>query len=173
MALLNAPIPLEDPIARPRRPNFGPGQRDPQEGLVTDEWAYFLTTQQQNASQAPARVGLIQLTGQNAALPPTQITGSALNAGLYRISCYARITTAAGVSSSLTVQLGWTDNGTAVAGFTPIPAITGNLITSVGSWTGMIFSDANAPILYSTVYASNPASAMQYSLYVTLEQINA
>ena len=163
------PPPISDPIARPKRPNFKDG-RDPQEGLVGKVWGeYFLQTAQ--ASEAvPARAGTsIVITSQSAAVSPTDFSGGSLRAGLYRINYYARITTAASVSSSLTVTFDWTDGGVACS-FSGA-AMTGNTTSTVQSGVYVIRIDGLSPVRYSTAYVSNAAGEMRYSLSVVLEAL--
>lgn len=165
----SAPLPVNDPIARPRRPNLNP---DPLEGLVSDAWVEWFTRLNLVTNAAPGRVNPASaVTAQTASIATTDISGGALGAGLYRISYYARITTAAGTSSSLTVTLGWTESGVALglAG----TAMTGNTVTTVQSGTALLMVDSATPITYATTYASVGAPAMQYRLSVVLEQVQA
>ena len=111
-----------------------------------------------------ARVGLV---AQNASIGTTNIPLPAISAGQYIVSYYARITTPAGVSSSLTVNLGWTESSIPLL-FSGA-AMTGNTITTVQSGSQMIIADGNTPITYSTTYASNAANAMQYRLTVIVQ----
>ena len=55
----------------------------------------------------------VSLTAQGASIGVTAIPTSSLASGLYRVSYYCRITTAAGVSSSLIVTFSFTDGGVA------------------------------------------------------------
>jgi hypothetical protein len=172
VAVLNSvPIPLQDPISRPKRPQFGK-EKDPMEGLVSTTWERYLTQQSQVLSQTPARVGVtVSLTNQNASIGATDMSGGTLSAGLYQIQYYARITTADGTSSSLTVTFDWTDGG--VAPSYSGAAMTGDTTTTIQSGIILIRSDALSPIRYSTVYASNTPGRMKYQLYVTLSEILA
>ncbi len=109
----------------------------------------------------------IALTAQNASIGTTNIPLPAISAGQYIMSYYARITTAAGVSSSLTVTLGWTESSIPLT-FSGV-AMTGNTTTTVQSGSIMVVADGNTPLTYATTYASNAANAMQYRLNVIVQ----
>lgn len=165
------PIPIDDPIAKPHRPEFGKGP-DPQEGHVTRPWTDYFTSSGQSMQAATQRVGVpAALTAQAANIGATDFGGGDLTTGLYVINWYSRITTVAGVSSSLTVTFDWQDGGVAVS-FTPA-AITGNTTNSFGSYALPIHIDSASPVRFSTVYASNPAGQMQYSIFIALQRIDA
>jgi hypothetical protein len=160
--LSDAPIPLQDPIARP-----GPGRFA---GLLPDVWIDWFTVLTSTVNQAPNRLSAVELTSQGASIGATDFSGGGvLNAGLYRVTYYARITRAAGTSSSLTVTLSWTDGG-ASCSFAGA-AITGNTTTTIQSETKMIRIDSASPVRYATTYASVGMPTMLYSLDVTLEQV--
>lgn len=164
------PIPIQDAISQPTREEFVKrGQRDPKEGLVTQPWVDYFTSQGQLTGDAPARIKTVQLTTQSAAIGATDFSGATLSSGLYRVSYYARITTPDGVSSSLTVTFDWTDGG-ATPSFSGA-AITGNTVTSYQSETKLIHIDSLSPIRYSTAYASNTPGAMKYMLSFALESM--
>lgn len=169
---LGPPIPLSDPIAKTRRVDkFRADQKDPQEGRVTDEWANYLTQFVAQTSQAPSRVASVQLQSQTASIAGTNLIPGNVQGGLYRLEWFAHITTADGVSSSLTVSASFTSNGNAltISG----AAITGNTVTTYQTSGLQLFhSDDLAPIQFSTTYASGGGGpAMAYELYVVLEQI--
>lgn len=170
LALNNAPIPLSDPIARTRRAQYG-NKPDPLEGMVTTPWIDYLSRLVTVISQNPNRVNSVELTAQGASIGATDMSGGALNAGLYRVSYQARITRAGTVSSSLTVALAWTDGGVAVT--FSYAAVTGNTTGTTDSNTRLIRIDGASPITYSTTYASVGATTMQHSLDLTLEIVKA
>ena len=92
----------------------------------------------------------------------------------------ARVTTAAGTSSSVNVTIGYTEDDAGqtfsnnVQGFqtgnlSPAVVVTpANGTTSTGCFyfLDVINARAGIAIKYSTTYASNPASAMVYSLHL-------
>jgi hypothetical protein len=119
------------------------------------------------ASASRTLPAIIALTGQGAAIGTTNIPLPAITAGQYILSYYARITTAAGVSSSLTVTLGWTESSIPLT-FSGVP-MTGNTTTTVQSGSIMVVADGNTPLNYSTAYASNAAGVMKYRLTVIVQ----
>jgi len=148
-------------------------EREQVSGQVTERitrtfrlWLLSLTT----AIQAAARVGtIVTLTAKSASIGSTAINTTTLGAGLYRLTFYARVTTAAAVSSSLTVTFGWTESGVSCAA--SATAMTGNTTTTTGTGTILVLADANTSLTYSTTYASNPGAAMVYRLTITAEQL--
>ena len=169
LVLSNAPIPLQDPIARARRAGFG-DKPDPQEGVITDPWADWLTRLAGTVNIAPSRLGSVAVGGQTASISATDFSGGSLNAGLYRVSYYAQITQAAGVSSSLTITLTWTAVG--VSQSEAFAAITGNTTSTHSAAPNDFFFYADgSPVKYATTYASVGAPVMSYLLYLSLESV--
>lgn len=113
----------------------------------------------------------LSLSGQHASIGARPITTQTLAAGIYRVGWTAHITTPDGVSSSLTVTIGWTQGGQAltISG----AAITGDAATSVQSGVIQVVNDASSPITLATTYASNTPGKMLYELKVTLEFVSA
>lgn len=142
---------------------------DEQRKLTYPFYVYF-RGKEQVSNQGPNRIGTpIALSAQNAAIDITQVTSETLTAGLYRVTYYARITSAAPISSSLTVNIFWDDGiVTCSKSFT---TITGNTISTTGSESYMVQIDT-PPLTFSTTYASNTAGSMQYSLSIVLEAIS-
>lgn len=169
----SAPMPLQDPISRPKRTGlFGPKQDDPLEGTCSDPWVDWLSRLASQAGLAPTRIGQVSLVNQAASIAATDLSGGNLSAGLYKVSWYARITTAAGISSSLTVTIDWTDGG--VAQQFSGAAMTGNTTaTNQGENQLLIHIDTLSPVRYSTVRASAGVPTMQYRLDVILEAVQA
>jgi len=143
-------------------------RRDP--FFISKSWLLWvqdaLVSRVQNAPELRTAV---VLTAQNAAIGATPIPLASVNAGRYRISFFARITTPDGVSSSLTISIGFTDGG--VACTQSGAAITGNAVTSTQSGSLVVQSDANAPLTYAVSYASNTPGAMVYRLSVVCESL--
>lgn len=164
------PLPLAEPIARPRRSGYGQDRPDPLEGQVTDSWQQFLSTVSQTVSLQPVKTKTVNLTGQNAAIAATDLTGGAISTGLYRVTFFAAITTADGVASSLTVTLSFTNFGLAKS--QSGSAITGDTNTTTQSGTLMIYADSATPITYSTAYVSTTPGKMHYALSLVLETVS-
>ena len=143
-------------------------RRDP--FYLAKSWLLWLqeavVTRVQNAPELRTAV---VLTAQNAAIGATPIPLATVTAGRYRVSYFARITTPDGVSSSLTISIGFTDGG--VACTQSGAAMTGNAVTTTQSGSIVVQSDANAPLTYAVLYASNTPGAMGYRLSVVCEQL--
>lgn len=168
--LSNIPIPLTDPIATPRKPNLKPGQKDPNEGKITDAWIPFFNSFTQNFVGVPKQANSpVTLSAQTDSIAVTPVPSGSLAPGLYRMTYFVRVTSAAGVASSIQVIFSFTDGG--VSCTFPGTVFNGNLTTTVGSQTATFNIDAASPVSYSTAYTSNPANAMTYELFVILEAL--
>jgi hypothetical protein len=154
-----APPPLQTPLVE-----------NPRTGMITRAWFNWLlsiiTRVQASASSVPS--ASVELTGQTASIGVTALIPSA-HAGLYRVSWRFRVTTAAGVASSLTVSVHSTDGG--IVCQQDSAAYTGNLTTRPQSGSVIVQVDAGSALSYSTTYVSNPAAAMVYDLALYLEQL--
>lgn len=120
-----------------------------------------------NSFQVSPTVASVQRLDQSAAI----VTESAYltkAAGLYRISYYVRKTVADGVSSSLTVTLGWSD-GVAVteAG----AALATDSILAEQSGSKVVYAAANTDLTFAVTYASNTPGTMHYRIHVVIEQL--
>lgn len=139
------------------------------DGRLSDSWQFWIERVAASLHAIPSILRVVALEEQNASIAAMDLPDRVLPAGVYRISYYARITTAAGVSSSLTVTFAWTDGG--VAQTYSGAAINGNTTTSYQSGSIVIRTDEGADVTYATTYASNAAGVMQYSLDVFIEQV--
>lgn len=141
-----------------------------QTGALLDVPLTWLVKLRAAVNAAGNVIGEVSRTVQGASIASTAIpiTGP-VTAGLYRLSTYARITTAAGASSSLTVTLGFTDG--AVSQTVNGAALTANTTTTWQSLTYLIRADEATSITYATTYASSAAGVMKYSLYVRVERV--
>ena len=164
-----APIPFRDRITMLRNPRLPAGQPDPQEGMLSQVWMDYISDLVNVAWAATSIVGGVRLSAQNASIAATAIPALVLVDESYRVSYYARVTTVAGVTSSLTLAFTWTDGG--VVQTETIAALTTNLTTSNTKGTFPITCDSGTTVTYATTYASNAASVMQYSLSVILEEM--
>ena len=115
--------------------------------------------------------GVVQLTGQTAAIGTTAIPTPALAAGLYRVEWYGQVLTAAGVSSSFQVTIAWTRNGVAQS-FTGTLENGNTTATHEADQSLLIHVDASTPVTYAVAYASNPAAAMVFELNVVLMSVS-
>ena len=137
-------------------------------GLVSFRWLEWFLDWTTRIDDSPEQVQEVSLTGQVAAIAATPIPTEALATGMYRVTVYARITTPASGSSSLTITIGFTDG--AVPQSFAFAAIAGNLTTSWQSETTTIHIDGATPITYAAAYTS-VGTPMQYRLDVLLEKL--
>ena len=152
--------PLQTPLVEP--PNMG----RPPSWLVTKVWADWLDALIGRAQTAAYAAGSVTLTAQNASLPVTVILPT-VAAGRYRVSVHARVTTADGVSSSLTPTISYT-NG-AVPCTQVGAALASDAVNAPASWTFEVIADSGTAISYSTTYASNTPGQMVYEIDFLLE----
>jgi hypothetical protein len=172
LLLNNAPPPVNDPIATPPQPpDLLQGKPDVNAGKVTQPWLEYFNATSQVLDAAPVVLNRVKLTTIAASIAATDFSGGGINQGLYRLSYYARITQAAGTSSSLTVTISWTDDSTSLSLSTS--AMTGNTVTTVAGASLIIESDAVTPVRYATTYASSGSPVMQYKLNVVIEKLVA
>lgn len=123
----------------------------------------------------------VDRSAQNASISATDlVAATSVDGGLYVVKGIARVTTAAGTSSSLNVKIGYTDNETStsitsiVEGFIESIAGAGIVITPTNSvaiggifyFSKVINAKAGVAIQYLTTYASNAAGVMVYSLHL-------
>jgi hypothetical protein len=100
----------------------------------------------------------------------TTVAYTTLTGGPYQIAAYSRKTIADGVSSSLQLTFGWTENGVALT--KTFAAVTADSITtSVDSQQWEIAADANTDITFAYAYASNTPGNMHYRYQVTVKQV--
>ena len=131
-----------------------------------NQWLLSLTTRLEGTAR---NVNSVSVADQEATITATTINLGDVDAGLYRVSWYARITRAATTSSSLTVTIGWVDDS--VSQTQSGAAMTGNTTTTNQSGSALIRVDRNSAITYETAYASVGATTMQYRLDVVVEQV--
>src|SRR6185369_14213840 len=130
-------------------------------------WVPYLAARDQELADSPRRLVDTQLSSQSAAIAATPLT-IGTNAGLYRLTVYARITRAATVSSSLTPTLRWTEGGVPLShSFT---ALTGNTTTTYLAEDIAVRIDSTTSVTYETAYVSSGATTMAYSLEICAER---
>lgn len=104
----------------------------------------------------------------HAALPATAVY-TTVEAGLYRITVYARKTIADGVTSSLQATYGWVESG--------IPQTDPGVAQATDTTAAKIleqrtvYADANTDLTVAMAYASNTPGAMHYRARVAVEQL--
>ena len=141
-----------------------------EQGIVRRTWQVWFRNLTNTVDDAPSRIQTVSLVGQSASIGTTSIPSTTLTAGLYRVTWYLRISTAAGTSSSVTVTLGWTDDTVtmSVSG----AAVTGNTTATSQTQTSLLAVDNASPVTYATTYSSSGSPAMQYALDITLEAVS-
>jgi hypothetical protein len=139
------------------------------EGIVRRTWQVWFRNLTNTVNDAPSRIQTISLVGQSASIGATSIPSSTLTAGLYRVTWYLRISTAAGTSSSVTVTIGWTDDTVTMS--LSGAAVTGNTTATSQTQTSLLAVDNASPVTYATTYSSSGSPAMQYALDITLEAV--
>jgi hypothetical protein len=112
-------------------------------------------------------VKAIAVAAQAAAIPTTDLIP--LASGLYRVSYRFRVSTAAGVSSSLQLTVTTTEGG--IPCTQSSPAYTGNATNAPQSGAFIVKADPSSPLAYSFSYASNPGSAMVFEADVRVESL--
>lgn len=132
---------------------------------ITKAWENWLRTIATRVQNAAFTIISSALTGQVASIGLTSLIP--LASGLYRVSYRFRVSTAAGVSSSLQFTVTTTE-GSVVCTQTSA-AYTGNLTTEPRSGSFLVKADPSSPLQYSVTYASNPAGAMIYDLDLRAE----
>ena len=156
-------MPLQTAVVNPAKK-----KDDPREGTLSDAWLGWMQDQNDILKKAPIVVGFKSLTLQTASIVSTEIPSSVLSIGVYRVSYYVRVTAPASVSSSIIVSFQWTDYGIACS--KDFAAVSGNVVTAVGSDSFLIAVDGATKVSYSTTYASS-GIGMTYKLEIILEQV--
>lgn len=139
------------------------------QGKPTEALIRYFESQDQTINSAASSIGSATSTAGAASVSTTPITSQVIANGVYRASWYMEVVTPAGVSSSLDITIAWTSNG--VAKSNTSSAMTGNTTTSYASGVLTIHADGDSIVSYQATYASNPAAAMIYGLWVVLERV--
>jgi len=146
---------------------------DAQGRLSSDAFNWFLINVLPRLNQTSAIYGgttpPFERTGQSASIAAFSLPLGSLSTGYFRVTVWVRITTPAGVSSSVTPFLQFTSKGVActVTG----AAVTSNAINLPASQTFLIHVQAPGPIQIGVTYASNPASAAVYEIACVVERV--
>lgn len=135
---------------------------------ISRPWLQWFTSVTSRVESSAPVLTTESLTAQVATIAPTALALGTIAGGLYRISYYLRITTAASVSSSATVSIGFTDG--AVSCSVSGAALTTNTVASVQSGVFIVRSDQASAVTYAVVYAS-AGTPMAFSLDLACEAI--
>jgi hypothetical protein len=157
MAIAIAPFPLRSAVTL---------QED---RFLTRPWVAWLTDLVRKVDSDPTVVSSVTVTAKSASISATSFPRVILPTGLYRIGYFARITTAATTSSSLTVTIAGVNGGVAcaIAG----SAITGNTTSTVQSGNVYVQSDDSTSLTYATTHVSSGSTVMVYGLWMTVERV--
>jgi hypothetical protein len=131
----------------------------------------------------PSEYATVDLTGQTANIGATTLYAvPSTGAGMYRVSAYVVLTTAASVSSTLpNVQIVFTDNQTntsitmnatpilGVAGIGQTGALTANTVGTAVSGVIVVNAKASTNIQYSLVNYASSLAGMAYAVHLKLE----
>lgn len=156
--LATSTLPIEAPFVNPRMNH-----------TLTPAWQDWFGQLPDTLASIPNIINTISLSTQEASIPATNLAGSVLAAGVYRVSVYCRVTRAATTSSSIEVIFSWTDE--AVVQSESAMTLTANTTTTVESASLLVAVDAGTAVTYATTYASVGATSMQYKLAFSLEKI--
>lgn len=135
---------------------------------LMEPWRKWFLDLWTRVNAQPASLAHVSLTAQAAAITTTTALTVPATA-LYRLSYRARVTQAATSSSSLTVTLGWSDNGVACTSVGA--AMTGNTTATVQSGSVLARALVGSTVTYAAAYASVGATPMQFSLEIVTEEI--
>ncbi|HEX6038917.1 hypothetical protein [Longimicrobium sp.] len=141
-------------------------------GALTQPWNLYLSDQAEQLLAAPSLVKLYQNTGLTSSLAAEDLASGGVSQGVYMIAYEARITTAAGVSSSLQLSFSWTRNGQTITQATT--AYTGNSTGTLAA-TGslMPFVDDSTPVTVATTLSTSGSPAAVYEMAVALIRVSA
>lgn len=137
---------------------------------INPTWNDYLLSLKILTQSAPSVLRTISLSAQSAAIPATPMPLGTTAAGLYRVAWTFRITTAATVSSSLTVTIQYTDGSVSCQQVGA--GVTGNATNTVQSGVILLRSDTAAAINYAVSYASVGATSMVYKLDLVTERLS-
>lgn len=151
--------------------------RDPERRnpfYMAKAWIIWITQSLIPRVESSTEVLLVnkEYTDQHVSLPTTILPTGSLPAGVYLVSYTLRVTTADGVSSSVQVSLGWTDNGgpaltlnaAALAADSVTLPQTGQIRPTIGP---------NTSLTFTTVYASNTPNKMRYKLQFSVVRVGS
>ena len=168
MAVINKfPMPIQDPIAKPKRPEYGPKQADPQEGLLGDSWADYMNALQGLQEATPTRIVTLSLGDQGTAITPVDMTDGTLTQGIYRVSYYLCVVDASGVGTQLDVKFSWLDRS--ISRTWVSVKIDPTVITDFTADSFLLRIDALSPLTYEVEFDGDRF----YDLVAVLEEVNA
>lgn len=138
--------------------------------ILTGDWIRTLQVYTARIITAVQFVGkTVALTDQGAAIGST-VVATITQSGFYRLSWYARVTVADGVSSSLQLTVTWREGShTSTKTFA---ALTGDTTSTYDGAVWPFHAESGTQVTYAAAYASNTPAKMRYRLDVGTEFLN-
>lgn len=138
-------------------------------GVIVSNWLKWIVNIFTRVySFGVSQTAAVALVGQAASVGSTPLSLGDPLATRYRVGVYAKLTEAAGATSSLQVSLNWTDPTDGTPMQWDSPTLTGNVLTDAIQVDVPV--DANQ-ITYSTTYSSTGVPVGAYKLTVTAEAL--
>lgn len=140
-------------------------------GRISKLWTRWFSDLSNRLELSASRQASVRLpVGSSGTVEVTPFALGIVQAGVYRISGYMRVTQPATTSSSFTLSLHWTDGGVPCS--VTFAAVTGNTTSTTQSFTYNVRVDTATAIGYAVAYVSVGAVAMEYRLDVNVEALN-
>ena len=138
---------------------------------LSRQWERWFALLETTLKSVTVKTVDVSLTAQSASIGATTILASAQSL-TYRVTMWHRITQAATTSSSLAMGVQYTNGGIVCvrAGAADTSNVT-DAVSTFNNSTIVVRPDPGTAIQYSTTYASVGATAMQYALYVVVEEM--
>lgn len=140
---------------------------NPEDGTLT-EFALLRWQDLINGFQTTPSVAAIQHLTQNASIA-TATAWTTRMPGNYRIGVAVLKTVADGVTSSLTVTVGWTRGG--IARTKTFAALTTDAAGANDCNLWQFYADGATNLTYAIAYASNTPGQMKYHADITIERL--
>lgn len=138
--------------------------------ILTGDWTRWFQLFWARVSAAVQRAGTpIGTDANQSAAVATTTLYTVTQTELYRLSWYARITVADGVSSSLQLTVTWREGShTSTKVFT---ALTGDTTSTYDGAVWPFYADSGTLVTYALAYASNTPAKMRYRISLCVEQL--
>lgn len=144
-----------------------------QDRTVTRRWYLWLFEVWIRVRACPVLVGApFSRSNQSASIVNATIA-TIVQAGIYRISHYIRVTTIPTTSFSLTVTYGWRDGGVSkTRAFTALTGAPGALATAYDGGSLPVKADSGTLVTISVAYVSVGATAAVFAVDAPVEMVN-
>lgn len=138
---------------------------------ITQVWGNAFRELQKRLFATAKVVAQVLLDHQQASIVTANLLLTNLAGGAYRVQYHTKIQVVDGVASSVTVTIGWTQDGNACAFSGAV--LNGNTANTQQQRTFPIVIDANTDITYAVAYVSNTPGQMKYMFFVSAEAMDA